>query len=407
MADSSRNNPASIPPKDEEDAVERRTLRDYYIILRERLWIALPLALIVAIGTGYYQSRETPMYAASATMQFEKPETVVTAQGVVDQTVRSDVDLNTYLQIFNSQKMRTRIAESFSPDEIKILHRPALKNLAPGQTIPTPQRADGLLGSVSIDAVRNSYLISVTARNQDPEAAALVANAYVRQFMSYLQENVGGKNDDALKFLKDRALALEKEFKADEDRLQAYMRDNKLVSLDKSVDMVSSGLLSINANLTSARLVVLNLENLAKQIETYRAENRPIFEVSAIASRPSVASLRIQINELQQAQSLLNERYLERHPKVIDVANKIAVIQEHLDQAVVDAFADIAANLAEARQTVKTLEAEYNKQEQQALRVRDSPPARRPAGASAARAGKKCQDLTDLYADILSSALHL
>jgi polysaccharide biosynthesis transport protein len=371
MADLSRNHSSGLPPKDEEDAVERRTLRDYYIILRERLWIALPLALIVAIGSGYYQSRQTPMYEARATMQFEKPETVVTAQGVVDQSVRSDIDLNTYIEIFNSQKMRTRVAESFTPDEIKVLHRATLKRLPPGQTVPTPQKADGLLGSVGIAAVRNSFLISVTSRNEDPEAAALVANAYVRQFTSYLQDWVGGKNDDALNFLRERAVALEKEFKADEDRLQAYMRDNKLVSLDKSVDMVSSGLLSINNDLTNARLKVLHLENLAKQIESYRAENRPILEVSAISSRPVVIGLRNQINELQQSQSLLNERYLERHPQVIDVANKIAVTQEHLDQAIVDAIADIAANLAEARQTVKTLEAEYYKQEQQSLRVRE------------------------------------
>jgi capsular exopolysaccharide synthesis family protein len=371
MADLSRNHSSGLPPKDEEDAVERRTLRDYYIILRERLWIALPLALIVAIGSGYHQSRQTPMYEARATMQFEKPETVVTAQGVVDQSVRSDIDLNTYLEIFNSQKMRTRVAESFTPDEIKVLHRATLKRLPPGQTVPTPQKADGLLGSVGIAAVRNSFLISVTSRNEDPEAAALVANAYVRQFTSYLQDWVGGKNDDALNFLRERAVALEKEFKADEDRLQAYMRDNKLVSLDKSVDMVSSGLLSINNDLTNARLKVLHLENLAKQIESYRAENRPILEVSAISSRPVVIGLRNQINELQQSQSLLNERYLERHPQVIDVANKIAVTQEHLDQAIVDAIADIAANLAEARQTVKTLEAEYYKQEQQSLRVRE------------------------------------
>ena len=371
MADLSRNHSSGLPPKDEEDAVERRTLRDYYIILRERLWIALPLALIVAIGSGYYQSRQTPKYEARATMQFEKPETVVTAQGVVDQSVRSDIDLNTYLEIFNSQKMRTRVAESFTPDEIKVLHRATLKRLPPGQTVPTPQKADGLLGSVGIAAVRNSFLISVTSRNEDPEAAALVANAYVRQFTSYLQDWVGGKNDDALNFLRERAVALEKEFKADEDRLQAYMRDNKLVSLDKSVDMVSSGLLSINNDLTNARLKVLHLENLAKQIESYRAENRPILEVSAISSRPVVIGLRNQINELQQSQSLLNERYLERHPQVIDVANKIAVTQEHLDQAIVDAIADIAANLAEARQTVKTLEAEYYKQEQQSLRVRE------------------------------------
>ena len=31
--------------RDDDPLVERRTLRDYCIILRERLWIALPLAL--------------------------------------------------------------------------------------------------------------------------------------------------------------------------------------------------------------------------------------------------------------------------------------------------------------------------------------------------------------------------
>ena len=369
MAEASKTN--TPPPPVEEDAVERRTLRDYYIILRERLWIALPLALIVSIGMGYYQSREIPMYSATATMQFEKPETVVIAQGVVDQTVRSDIDLNTNLQIFNSQLMRTRVAESFNPEQIKILHRPALKKLLPGQTIPTPQRADSLMGNVSIEPIRSSLLISITARHEDPEAAALVANKYVEQFTSYLRENVGGRNDDALKFLRERAAVLEKESKADEDKLQAYMRANNLISLDKSSDMVTTGMISINTNLTNARLTVLNLENLAKQIETYRKENRNILEVSAISSRPAVTTLRAQLGDLQQKQSLLAERYLERHPKLIDVANNIAVTQEHLDQAIVDAIADIAAGLAEARQTVKTLESEYAKQEQQALRLRE------------------------------------
>ncbi|MBC7368624.1 MAG: polysaccharide biosynthesis tyrosine autokinase [Undibacterium sp.] len=371
MAEASKNNPPSPPPPAEEDAVERRTLRDYYIILRERLWIALPLALIVSISMGYYQSREIPMYSATATMQFEKPDSIVTAQGVVDQTVRSDIDLNTNLQVFNSQRMRTRVAESFTPDQIKILHRPALKKVLPGQTVPTPQRADGLMGGVSIDSIRNSLLISITVRHEDPEAAALVANAYVEQFMKYLQAILGGKNDDALSFLRERAATLEKESKADEDKLQAYMRANNLISLDKSSDMVTTGMMAINTNLTNARLAVLNLENLAQQIETYRKENKKILEVSAISTRPAVASLRTQLNDLQQKQSLLAERYLERHPKLIDVANNIAVTQEHLDQAIVDAIADIAAGLAEARQTVKTLESEYAKQEQQALRLRE------------------------------------
>ncbi len=76
------SNSSALGDKDDQ-LVERRSLRDYYIILRERLWIALPLALLISVGYGYKQSRQTPMYQAWATMQFEKAERVVTTEGVV------------------------------------------------------------------------------------------------------------------------------------------------------------------------------------------------------------------------------------------------------------------------------------------------------------------------------------
>jgi uncharacterized protein involved in exopolysaccharide biosynthesis len=125
--------PASHASADRDDElVQRRSFRDYYIILRERIWIALPLALLVSIGYGYMQMQVPRMYAASATMQFEKPDTIVTTVGVVDQAVRSDIDLNTYLQILSSGKLRAKVMESFTPEERKILQRAALKNSPPG-----------------------------------------------------------------------------------------------------------------------------------------------------------------------------------------------------------------------------------------------------------------------------------
>ena len=131
------------------------------------------------------------MYVSSATMQFEKPETIVTTQRVVDSSIRSEIDLNTYLQQLRSTRLRTDIIESFTPDEIKILQRPYLKDLQPGSSLPSP---GSLLGSVNIDSVRNSFLISVTARHRDPEAAALVAQRYVDQFFNYLLNNISGRN---------------------------------------------------------------------------------------------------------------------------------------------------------------------------------------------------------------------
>ena len=121
--------PAPAGIREDDDILQRRTLRDYYIMLRERLWVALPLALLLSIGYGYYKSRATPMYSAAATMQFEKPETIVTTQGVVDPAVHSEIDINTYVQILESQKLRAKVIASFTPEEQKIILRPAMKKL--------------------------------------------------------------------------------------------------------------------------------------------------------------------------------------------------------------------------------------------------------------------------------------
>jgi len=88
MADLTTKPPPQAPVPQEDEVVERRTLRDYYIILRERLWIALPLALLISVGYCYKKLQVTPTYSAMATMQFEKPDTVVLTQGVVDQSIR-------------------------------------------------------------------------------------------------------------------------------------------------------------------------------------------------------------------------------------------------------------------------------------------------------------------------------
>jgi polysaccharide biosynthesis transport protein len=93
MSEAHKSSAAHKSSDKEEDVIERRTLRDYYIILRERFWIALPLALVISIGMAYYQSRAIPLYRSFATLQIEKPEKVVTSQEVVDTGINSDIEL--------------------------------------------------------------------------------------------------------------------------------------------------------------------------------------------------------------------------------------------------------------------------------------------------------------------------
>ncbi|HUJ45311.1 MAG TPA: polysaccharide biosynthesis tyrosine autokinase [Opitutaceae bacterium] len=359
---------ASAANTRDEHAVERRTLRDYYIIVRERLWIALPVAFLVALPLGYYQMQETPMYESHATMQFERPEKIVMVDQVVDQTPKSDIDINTYLQRLNSASLRAKVIESLTPDDIKVLQRPYLKDLAPGASPPSPAAA---LGSVFAEPVRGSLILLITARHRDPEAAALVANRFYQEFVNYLMSKSGGSNEEAVAFLQKRATELEKEYEQKEQRLQEYKKEHNLISLDDSLNIVTDRLKSVNAARTAAHLERLNLEVYYNQVETFRKERRDLLEISYIANHGTIPALKGQLAETVQRQAVLGERYLERHPQMIEVAKTISLLRDQLDKAIDLAIADLNASLEKARDSEQSLDREYSRQEKEQLRLDD------------------------------------
>lgn len=354
------------PDRDDETAVERRTLRDYYIMLRERLWIALPLALLVAVGYAYKNLQVTPIYAATATMQFEKPDRIVMAEGVVDTAVRSEIDMNTHTQVLRSARLRERVMTSFTPDEIRVLQRAALKRLPPGSP---PTNVGIPLGSLEVAPVRNTYLIAATVRHEDPEAAALVANRFVEMFMRNLYDTAGGRTDDAVKFLKEQADRLERESQDKEQALQRYMKEHQLTSLDTSQGMVDEALKRAHTLRDDARLRLMTIEEKVNQVEAYQKDDRNLFEISELAAYGAIPSLRSQLSALQQEQNLLSERYYERHPKMIDVSNRIDVTEQELQKITQLAIADLKARFAEARQAHDNYAAEYAKREKESMRL--------------------------------------
>jgi len=352
---------------DDDTVVERRTLRDYYIILRERVWVALPIAVVIGVGFFYMQARKVPVYEAVASLQFEKPDTVVTTQGVTDPSVRSDMDLNTYIRDIDSNRLRSSVIDSFTPEERALLQRAALKRMKPGEP---PPPVPALLGTIDAEPVRNSYNITISVRHPDPEAAALIANRYVDKFMDFLFERVSGTNEGAVTYLKGQAKQLKSDAESAEQELQDYMRQHNLVSLDKNTEIIADRLKSVNAALTNAKLEMLSVEELSQEVAEFSKDGKNLLEISYIATHGSVPLLKAQLNEAEQAQALLNERYLENHPKVKDNANKIAITKIQLAKAIDLAIADLDARMAAARDSVNALQKEYAEQESQELALR-------------------------------------
>jgi len=348
----------------DEPPSERRTLRDYVIIIRERIWIALPIAVLVAVVVGYLQASETPLYSAHATLQFKRPERVVNIDAVVDQTPRSEIDLNTQLKVLESSKLRTAVARSFTPDDLRILQRPWL-----GEPGGPPTSPGAVMGDISIRSTRNSFIIEIHAVHRDPAGAALVANRYVEQFIRSLIEDASGLNESAVVYLRQRAEELRRESEQANTRLQEYKRRHNLVDLDSNVTIIGERLRTINTELTRNRVERIRLEGLVAQIQRITAAGGDLLETEYVSNYGTIPALRAQLADLNRQQSLLAERYFERHPRMIDTANAIEVARGQIQRNITQAIADLNAQLTRVTEAEQMFAREYASAEREQLRL--------------------------------------
>lgn len=214
--------PAKLPPlPSDKPGVEPRTLRDTFIILRERLWLALPLALLIAVGYASWQASQPPLYVARAAVEFEKPDAVVTTQGVVDQTMRSDFDPASYARALASDPMRDRVLASFTPEESKLLRR-GMGARRTAAAAPDPR----WLGEVEFPAHRNGLVIGLTVRHPDPQGAALVANRYIREFIAEVSGGGGGGPGEPVPRQREALDRLRRDSAAADQAFQNFRRDH-------------------------------------------------------------------------------------------------------------------------------------------------------------------------------------
>lgn len=367
MADNHQPDPATTPGFPRYDSpLERRTLRDYYVMIREHLWLALGVGLLISLCTGYYLARQPAVYAATAQLEFRRPERVVTSESVTDSSIRTDADVRTYMQMIGTGRVRERVLKSFTPAEIALLQKPFLANLGPGVLPPGPE---SLIGDLAVEPEKNSLLFNVTARARSADAAALIANRYVEEYIDFLVERSTGSNESAVMYLERRSNELRKEYEDAERQLQNYKQRENLVSLDDSLNIINDRVKSINAALTAARLERLDLEVFRKQLDDFRIGNRNLLEIAFIANHGAVPGLKLKLDELIRAETVLGQRYFERHPKMIELGKQIASLRSQLDDAMQLAVADLNGRLGKATANELSLTKEVTNAESEALRL--------------------------------------
>lgn len=347
-------------------ASAHRTIKDYLLILRERIWYIVVAFLVVFSSTILYTFSQTKQYDSVASVQvFRRDPTIMQVQAVVDNEIRSAEDLNTQVKILESAAIIQKVAERLAGDELRRFMAPYEKEAAAEPVLP----AEVIAENRKIIPQRLSLLIQVQYRHPDRLIAAKIANLFVDEYITY---NARIRIDESMKAVEDlKSRADDQRKKVDElsVKLQAYREKNNLVSLDQRKDIVTEKLKALSLYLTQVSARFKDAEIRWNQVQERIASGGDLTELPFIAIQTQIGPLTQQLGAQKIALAQLRDRYRDKHPRMTEAANALAQTERELKRALDSAAASIESEYQTALRNEKEAKLALARQEADSLEL--------------------------------------
>ena len=337
-------------------------LRRLYYLLLQRWWIIALVVGVSMIGATGYVMRQPKIYESRAVLQVQQSEQqVVNIDGVSQENPSSPDFINTVVQSITSRNLMLRVI-----DANKLRSNPAF--VTPGGNPTDIQLADKLRAKVRTVLRRGTRLIDIVVEDKDPVMARNLAASFVKEF---LRENFSQRlsvSRVATDFLQEEGEKLKKKLEESELKLQRYKEQNQAVSLEERQNITVERLRELSSKATEAKSERLRLESDIEQVRKVPASNTDeLLRIGSVAVIPQVADARRQLTESNMEIAAMQERYGERHPKLIAALTKAESLKKSLRESVGKAGDILNRQYESAVQTESKLTTALKEQEVAAL----------------------------------------
>ena len=341
-----------------------RTIKDYLLILRERIWYVVVVFLVIFSSVLVYTFSRTKMYESVASVQvFRSGPTVMQVQAVMDTDIRSAEDLNTQVKILESGAIIQNVADRLTGDNLRRFMAPYEKGDSSDPILPTQI----IYKNRKIIPQRLSLVLQVSYEHPDPLIAAQVANLFIDEFITY---NARIRIDESMKAVEDlHARADDQRKKVDDlsEKLQAYRERNNLVSLDQTKDIVTEKLKALNNYLTQSNSKLKESEIRWQQVQERRKTGQDLTELPFVAAQSLIGSLVGQLAAQKIGIAQLEERYRAKHPKMIEAKESLQQVERELTRALDSASALIESEYNSARRNDEQARMALEAQERESM----------------------------------------
>jgi capsular exopolysaccharide synthesis family protein len=317
-------------------------IADYLLIIRDRWLIGIALALPIAFLYAYVKLGEPELYQARSSLILEPGQSIINMQKVVRDDYSAAI-LGIHLEKMRSRILRENVIAHIekNPTKKKEIIAPYIKDLDPATPQPNVGTVVARSGyNVSLGG-QGAPLIIIYASSRSGKAAAIITNTVMEEYLKLLSVRSSSTYDSAIAFLEDQREDMEmKELEVDRS-LKDFRRKYNITSMEGNREFLSNRMSALTGAVTDARMTKINLETEYSQIMTFKLSGKDIFELSTISSFGNIEEHRTKLLELTGEHSRLRERYLEKHPKLINNLRRIDSLNELIDIQVEQAISDL------------------------------------------------------------------
>jgi len=317
------------------EPTQTRNIRDYFVILRERIWYLLLTFAVIFGAFILYWANATPQFSATASLQVLKspnsPGVGITGPNDSTQQISDATDFNTRIRMMETRNIAEGVAKMMTEEQKKAFLLPYKGNNSLTEELSIEDR---LLKSRTVTSGRLAYIMQVSVEHPNRNLAAVVADDFVQAFIEYNQSLNVDKAARAVEILTENARQQQKNI-ADlqqkmSDLVEKYGKDN----LQRESNILPSKLMALNGIRSSDQSALDQAEERWKLVQQYRDEKKDLWDLSFIGSDSHVSGLQTDLTGLQVSLSGMVQRFGPNHPDILDTKSRETKIQGELTTAV-------------------------------------------------------------------------
>ena len=337
-----------LPAAPAAQAQKTVSLGEIWRVILKWWWLIAGVIVACVLAAFAISSMIQPVYRATTTIEVNREGTPAVQVGEVPQLQMQDREfLNTQSGLLQSRQLAERVARRLNL---------ANEGAVISQDLPPAARENAAVGvvagSLKVEPVRDSRLLTLKVEHTSPELAARIANGYTDNFIRLSLERKFEANSYARTFLEERLAQTRQRLEDTERQLVAYAQQQGIVTTnvdsgssaggrtEQPID--ASSLQTVNQALQQARTERIAAEQRFRQSQA----NRSTVDV---LSNPTVQALTAQRAQLQAEYQEKLGIFQPDYPQMVQYRARIQALETSIAQETRNVSSSLRSELAGAQ----------------------------------------------------------